>query len=1011
MSEEIALKISYAIKNGKWLHITYKNYLNETTYYWIAVKDIDFETKKLKCTIYNHEKSDDCIDTVIKFDSIINATVLELTYYDVPEELYNKLEIITDKSKWLKYESFNNNILEYYIKCNELDNDPYQKEHCLIDGIDLDVLLKNEFYKLNDIQINQINKYIYKYDEKTSEYTKNDLIVSALSISSNEKKYVVVYFEILFDPSNKVLYTSKTPRINHSFLINDKKISLSSYLDYNPEEFINKITLDYKKNIRECTEELRENLRPNEIIDELPELMILERTLSANLVDTFNIIQEKNESGNLTYPLKAFFRDLTKRQNRKRKDPSIVIYDNKVNIDQMRVIFNSMKYPITYVQGPPGTGKTQTILNVVLSAFFNSKTTLICSSNNKPVDGIISKLKFKYKDLDVPFPYLRLGNRNEVNKSLNRILNLYKYQTDKKPIDNIINKIKNNNDINNKKLVNLLATYEKRKTLKEQIDSTDKLLNSISSDKIKIYKNIVNQRNILIDEFNKLDEVTDKEVKSSVLSASENSSFSSYIFFESLKYINKLKQPRYNELIEICKKEDTNEKITLFNKWCTDDNNIKLLEDAFPIIMTTNYSASKLGTANHLFDLVIMDEAGQCNCATALLPISRASSLLLVGDSNQLKPVIVLEETINEKLKKEYSISEDYDYSKHSILDLMTQHDNISNNIMLTYHYRCGKKIINYSNNRYYGKKLVLEHLKDEGELKLLDVKNMTSKKRNQNFEEAKEIVEYIKRNNLDDAAIITPFVNQSLLINQLLEVNNIKNVKCGTIHSVQGDEKNTIIISTSLSPKTSQKTFEWLKNNSEITNVAVTRAKERLVVVADTEALNAISKDKNNDLSVLVNYVKSNGETIVKPNDNVTIEIGNSNGSLNEDIFFKTISHFCSVNPTYRAERNVKLSKLFANDPILSKSKLEFDLVLYTKSIFGDTPRIAIELQGGEHFGNLDREKCDRRKSEICEKRKIKILFIPNSMVKSYSTIKIILENSSGSNNEQISFFDEEIY
>ena len=54
----------------------------------------------------------------------------------------------------------------------------------------------------------------------------------------------------------------------------------------------------------------------------------------------------------------------------------------------MRVLYNAMKYPVTYVQGPPGTGKTQTIINVVLSAFYNNKTMLICSSNNKPVDGI-----------------------------------------------------------------------------------------------------------------------------------------------------------------------------------------------------------------------------------------------------------------------------------------------------------------------------------------------------------------------------------------------------------------------------------------------------------------------------------------------------------------------------------------------------------------------------------------------------------------------------------------------
>ncbi len=100
----------------------------------------------------------------------------------------------------------------------------------------------------------------------------------------------------------------------------------------------------------------------------------------------------------------------------------------------MRVIYNCMKYPITYVQGPPGTGKTQTILNVILSAFFNSRTTLICSSNNRPINGILEKLSFSYKeDDDVPFPYIRLGNRNEVAKSTLRILNLYNYESTMEP--------------------------------------------------------------------------------------------------------------------------------------------------------------------------------------------------------------------------------------------------------------------------------------------------------------------------------------------------------------------------------------------------------------------------------------------------------------------------------------------------------------------------------------------------------------------------------------------------
>lgn len=110
----------------------------------------------------------------------------------------------------------------------------------------------------------------------------------------------------------------------------------------------------------------------------------------------------------------------------------------------------------------------------------------------------------------------------------------------------------------------------------------------------------------------------------------------------------KLKAPRYSELINICKIKDDNDRITAFNKWCTNDDNIKLLENVFPIIITTNISSARLGTANHTFDLVIMDEAGQCNCATALLPIARAKQLLLVGDTNQLKPVVVLEDIIND---------------------------------------------------------------------------------------------------------------------------------------------------------------------------------------------------------------------------------------------------------------------------------------------------------------------------------------------------------------------------
>ncbi len=1004
--KDIELVISEAIKTGKWVDISYKNSQAEITYYWIAIKDINLKSRTLEVQMFNDQKSLDSIEGTIKFDNIISAKLLDFTTYETPVELIKKIEKNREEAKWLKYESFDNNILQYYIKCNDLDNDPYQKETFVITGIDKEVLLNNKQLILNEEQERQVLNYIKNYDIKKSESEVNYLILSFLTIEENSKKYIVLYYDVRFNPSNKKLSINNNPRVNQSFLIKDKRHSINAYIDIDPQQFTNNIAYHLNDYLNEYTELIRANLRDTEIINQMPEFMILQRTITAKLRQTYNIIEEKVENGTLDYPLKAFFGN-TNRFGAKRKEPSIVIYDNKVNIDQMRVIYNCMKYPITYVQGPPGTGKTQTILNVILSAFFNSRTTLICSSNNRPINGILEKLKFSYieKD-DVPFPYIRLGNRSEISKSTLRILNLYNFESKFEPDEEKINRIKNKTNEGNKDLLNYLEIYEKKNEIFQKMETAKRLLISVFNPSNRLYQKVRDQIDELIKEYYALPDVSNQDVLSLVTSVSENWSFKQYIYFESLKYIKKLKTPRYSELISICRIENDDDRVDAFNRWCSKDENIRLLENVFPIIITTNISSSRLGTAYHTFDLVIMDEAGQCNCATALLPIARAKQLLLVGDTNQLKPVIVLEDIINENLKEEFEISEDYDYSSHSILDIMKLHDNISKDIMLTYHYRCGRKIIDYSNKRFYNGKLNLEYLSEEGNLSLINVKNINSNLRNQNYEEAKAIVDYVKRNNLKDVAIITPFKNQQNLISSMLIQNNLTDITCGTIHQVQGGEKDTIIISSSISPKTSKKTFEWIKNNSEITNVAVTRAKKNLIVVADIEALEKLSYDKKDDLYNLVKYVSTNGKTEVLPNESYSIQIGNSNASKNEDNFFQTISHFCTVNNEFQAKRNVKLSTLFHKDPILSKSKLEFDVVLYKIENNSLIPQVAIELQGGEHFGNIDREKCDARKSQICKEKGITLLEIPNSFAKSYETIKELILTSCGQKVEQLELF-----
>ena len=118
-------------------------------------------------------------------------------------------------------------------------------------------------------------------------------------------------------------------------------------------------------------------------------------------------------------------------------------------------------------------------------------------------------------------------------------------------------------------------------------------------------------------------------------------------------------------------------------------------------------SSARLGTGRVHFDLVIMDESGQCNITTSLVPIARGDNLLLVGDPNQLKPIILLDNQVNDEFKEKYHVSGNYDYCLKSILECMQENDCISKRILLRYHYRCGKKIIRFSNERYYNSMLM----------------------------------------------------------------------------------------------------------------------------------------------------------------------------------------------------------------------------------------------------------------------------------------------------------------
>ncbi len=372
--------------------------------------------------------------------------------------------------------------------------------------------------------------------------------------------------------------------------------------------------------------------------------------------------------------------------------------------------------------------------------------------------------------------------------------------------------------------------------------------------------------------------------------------------------------------------------------------------------------------------------------------------------TTQLQPVTVIENDINTNLMEKYNIKEEYNYIHNSILSTMLSKDKNSKSILLRYHYRCGKKIAGFVNSRFYQKQLKLIK-NDEGKLIYLNVKNTKlPQARNAYVEEAKAIVDLIKKNDYKDVGIVTPFVNQSILINHYLKKAGIQldDVRAGTIHTLQGSERSVIIMSSALCPKTGRKTMDWIKNNSELINVAVTRAKDSFIFAGDKDAIDALSGKENNDIKALSDYVFSQGQAIVPPSEN-SIATDFSNGSQNEKVFFETITpYFTRRGSKMKIDRNVPVQKAIkpmSDEEAVLMGKKEFDVVvsangngLFKRNTFNTI--VIFEVDGGEHVGSKITAARDRLKEEICSKYGIKMIRISNDDVKDYELIIRLFES-----------------
>lgn len=310
------------------------------------------------------------------------------------------------------------------------------------------------------------------------------------------------------------------------------------------------------------------------------------------------------------------------------------------------------------------------------------------------------------------------------------------------------------------------------------------------------------------------------------------------------------KRVELKKFIKSLRTANIREKLALLEQVKTDT-----LLAAFPCWASTTYHLSQiLPVEPGMFDLVIFDEASQCDLASAVPALYRANRALIVGDPKQLTHVVFLGK------QSEYSafakndvppdIQANYRFSTNSLFDVAENLVPQANYFMLDEHFRSDPHIIGFSNKMFYEDQIrIMTHkpkmglAEQESAIQVDYVKGSRSEgaanptEIEAIFKHAKQIIAQSPDDKPTTIGILCPFRDQVDAITKALpsylsltEVERHK-IVVGTAHSLQGDEKDIVILSLSLDPKFHHGTLNFLEKPN-VFNVSITRAKKKLIVV-----------------------------------------------------------------------------------------------------------------------------------------------------------------------------------
>ncbi|PKQ63977.1 hypothetical protein BZG02_08165 [Labilibaculum filiforme] len=600
-----------------------------------------------------------------------------------------------------------------------------------------------------------------------------------------------------------------------------------------------------KKNIAKLSKEKQDEfiLLPSSILG------IVEK--SSNTRGVLNELNDLASQSNHSLPLRSLFFDVAfNKKIRKYKKGNLPMILSEA---QQAILQSSAINPITLIVGPPGTGKTYTISAVALEHMSRGESVLIASRTDEAVDVIASKIN---EQLGIDKAVVRTGKKRSYSTPLNQFMR--SLLTRARKLSFLLKEFDLPNMSRNELVQKIdalsSAIHSRAKLIKKleasfakEVDHELQWGEHLSKEKTGTWNKIKTK---YIDIRNQIQVPIWKY--SQQLKQNDEAQIKEVQLLIRLKYIFQILEvmdtdwkniQRFNEALKMG--NDT-AKIAKFS-----EVKFEAVLKAFPIWLTKlSEVKDALPFECELFDVVIIDEATQCDIASCLPLIQRAKRVVFAGDPNQLRHVSFLSKGIQSIFQSKYELqttdSSILNYRDKSILDVVISSLQSGDQVaMLDEHFRSLAPIIAFSNEHFYDSQLkIMTSRPDETEDALCfkenhgrrDKKGANENEANTILKAVRETVEIEKELQQDlcsSIGILSPFRAQvDKLAKQLLEqfeMNEIEKhkIRVGTAYSFQGEERDIMHLSFAIDGNSHHSAINHI-NKDDVFNVAITRARNK---------------------------------------------------------------------------------------------------------------------------------------------------------------------------------------